>query len=70
MTVYTEGEMYQKLFGGRAPRRPAGGAHSTPRLPAEFMGGRGNGEGRVGGKDKGEKGGWGKDRRKGREGRE
>jgi len=30
------------------------------------MGWWGNGEGRVGGKDKGEMGGWGKDRRKGR----
>jgi len=57
-----EGEMLlrQKLFGGRAPPGKA---------PAAFMGEQGNGEATAG-RIKGEMGGWGEDRRKGREGRE
>jgi len=63
-----EREMHQKLFGGRVPPGPAGGAHSTPRSPAAFMGRQGNGEGTAGRKDKEGDGRMVEDRRKGRKG--
>jgi len=50
--IYRIGNVPKKVFGDRAPPRPAGGDHSTPRLPAEFMGGRGNGEGSSAGRIK------------------
>ena len=59
-----EREMHRKLFGGQVPPGPAGGAHSTPRPPAAFMRGQGNGEGRAGRKDKKGYGRMVKDRRK------
>ena len=46
-----EGEMHQKLFGGREAHSTST-AQTTPPSPAAFMGGQGNGEGMAGGKDK------------------
>jgi len=60
-----EGEMHQKLFGGRTPPGHAGRWGSSKYLRAHrYIYGRAEQWRSDGGKDKGEMGGWGEDRRK------